>query len=382
MEKIKLGELCKPSAGQIKEDSDELIDYIDISSVDNETKRVTGYQTIAFGEAPSRARKAVKRGSVLVSTVRPNLNAVAMLEDDTPNITVASTGFCILDCKENVNNRFIFNFCKSKAFIDDMVSQATGASYPAVSDKIVRSALVPNYSYEEQCQISEVLDRVSAVIDNRKAELSALEDLIIARFVELFGNPITNDKGWEVAELNTVCDGIGDGLHGTPEYDEDGEYPFINGNNLMDGVIKVTPATKMVNEDTYKKHFIELTDNAILLSINGTLGKLAFYNGEEVMLGKSACYCNLKPEINREFVYGVMKTDAFAGFLESNATASTIKNVGLKAIRGFKLILPSEELQFQFIEFAKQVDKSKFAVQKSLEETQTLFDSLMQKYFG
>lgn len=382
MEKIKLGELCKPSAGQIKEDSDELIDYIDISSVDNETKRVTGYQTIAFGEAPSRARKAVKRGSVLVSTVRPNLNAVAMLEDDTPNITVASTGFCILDCKENVNNRFIFNFCKSKAFIDDMVSQATGASYPAVSDKIVRSALVPNYSYEEQCQISEVLDRVSAVIDNKKAELSALEDLIIARFVELFGNPITNDKGWEVAELNTVCDGIGDGLHGTPEYDEDGEYPFINGNNLMDGVIKVTPATKMVNEDTYKKHFIELTDNAILLSINGTLGKLAFYNGEEVMLGKSACYCNLKPEINREFVYGVMKTDAFAGFLESNATASTIKNVGLKAIRGFKLILPPEELQFQFIEFAKQVDKSKFAVQKSLEETQTLFDSLMQKYFG
>lgn len=180
-----------------------------------------------------------------------------------------------------------------------------------------------------------------------------------ARFVELFGNPITNDKGWEVAELNTVCDGIGDGLHGTPEYDEDGEYPFINGNNLMDGVIKVTPATKMVNEDTYKKHFIELTDNAILLSINGTLGKLAFYNGEEVMLGKSACYCNLKPEINREFVYGVMKTDAFAGFLESNATASTIKNVGLKAIRGFKLILPPEELQFQFIEFAKQVDKSK-----------------------
>lgn len=183
MEKIKLGELCKPSAGQIKEDSDELIDYIDISSVDNETKRVTGYQTIAFGEAPSRARKAVKRGSVLVSTVRPNLNAVAMLEDDTPNITVASTGFCILDCKENVNNRFIFNFCKSKAFIDDMVSQATGASYPAVSDKIVRSALVPNYSYEEQCQISEVLDRVSAVIDNRKAELSALDDLIKARFL-------------------------------------------------------------------------------------------------------------------------------------------------------------------------------------------------------
>lgn len=100
------------------------------------------------------------------------------------------------------------------------------------------------------------------------------------------------------------------------------------------------------------------------------------------MLGKSACYCNLKPEINREFVYGVMKTDAFAGFLESNATASTIKNVALKAIRGFKLILPPEELQNQFADFVHQVDKLKFTTQKSLEKTQLLFNSLMQQYFG
>lgn len=78
------------------------------------------------------------------------------------------------------------------------------------------------------------------------------------------------------------------------------------------------------------------------------------------MLGKSACYCNLKSDFNREFVYGVMKTDTFMDFLENNATASTIKNVGLKAIRGFKLIMPPEELQTQFVEFANQVDKSKF----------------------
>lgn len=180
----------------------------------------------------------------------------------------------------------------------------------------------------------------------------------------MFGNPIENEKGWDIAELNSVCDGIGDGLHGTPEYDGNGSFPFINGNNLMNDVIEVTPTTKMVNESTYKKHFIELSNNAILLSINGTLGKLAFYNGEDVMLGKSVCYCNLKPDINREFVYGVMKTDAFMSFLESNATASTIKNVGLKTIRGFKLILPPEELQIQFVIFSKQVDKSKVTVQK------------------
>ena len=180
MEKIKLGDLCKPSDGQIKEDEDTLIDYIDISSVDNETKKVTGYQTITFGEAPSRARKAVRRGNVLVSTVRPNLNAVALLEEDTPNVSVASTGFCVLESKDDVDPRFILNFCKSKPFIDDMVSQATGASYPAVSDKIVRSALVPKYSYQEQQHISTVLDKLAGIIDDRRIELQQLDDLIKA----------------------------------------------------------------------------------------------------------------------------------------------------------------------------------------------------------
>ena len=212
--------------------------------------------------------------------------------------------------------------CYSLMFykVDGMVN---GATRQKLTQAAMRKMKIPYRSMNEQLHIVDELNRILKIKERRQQELTLLDDLVKARFVEMFGNPITNDRGWEVAELNTVCDGIGDGLHGTPEYDEDGEYPFINGNNLMDGVIKVTPATKMVNEDTYKKHFIELTDNAILLSINGTLGKLAFYNGEEVMLGKSACYCNLKPEINREFVYGVMKTDAFAGFLESNATAST-----------------------------------------------------------
>ena len=121
---------------------------------------------MTFAEAPSRARKAVKKGNILVSTVRPNLNAVAIVEDATPNTTVASTGFCVLDCKENVDKRFVLNFCKSKAFIDEMVAQATGASYPAVSDKIVRAALVPSYSFHDQIKIGEILDKVSLIIAN------------------------------------------------------------------------------------------------------------------------------------------------------------------------------------------------------------------------
>ena len=253
-----------------------------------------------------------------------------------------------------------FDSKEVKDFIDKNSSGTTVGTFTIQTAKKMEISLP---SLDEQKEIIDKVTRIELIIKQRKQELQLLDNLIKARFVEMFGNPIVNEKRWAVVELNSVCDGIGDGLHGTPEYDEKGRYPFINGNNLMNGAIEITPATKMVDEATYKRHFIELSNNAILLSINGTLGKLAFYNGEEVMLGKSACYCNLKPCINRDFVYGVMKTDAFTGFLESNSTASTIKNVGLKAIRGFMLIMPPKELQIRYVEFVKQVDKSKFIQQ-------------------
>ena len=258
----------------------------------------------------------------------------------------------------------------------------SGTSIPQLTVPDIKKNEIELYSLSVQETIADKLDAVGRIIELRQQQLQKLDDLVKARFVEMFGNPVANEKGWHIELLKDVCNGIGDGLHGTPEYDEVGTYPFINGNNLTNGTIEITPSTKMVNIETYANHYIEISDNAILLSINGTLGKLALYNGEKVMLGKSACYCNLRPEINREFVYGVMRTNAFAEFLESNATASTIKNVGLKAIRNFRLIVPPDDLQTKFVAFSRRIDKSKVAVQKSLNEAQLLFDSLMQQYFG
>lgn len=249
-------------------------------------------------------------------------------------------------------------------------------------DDFVSRCEVTEAGINEQIAACKQMDRVNDIIRMHHQQLQKLDELVKARFLEMFGDPVVNKKGWDAEILNNLCNGIGDGLHGTPEYDDAGKYAFINGNNLMNGAIEVTPSTKMVNAETFGKYYIEISENAILLSINGTLGKLAFYNGEEIILGKSACYCNLKSEINREFVYGVMQTNAFSNFLERNATASTIKNVGLKAIREFRLILPPEGLQKQFVKFSKQVDKSKTVAQKALDEAQLLFDSLMQKYFG
>lgn len=266
--------------------------------------------------------------------------------------------FKVIDSKR-LNIKYFMYYLKSIHFKQQLSKFITGSAQLNFGPSHLKKMNMPLVSLKEQNVIVEKLSKVELLLDKYNGEIKLLDELIKARFVEMFGDPITNDMLWNTVKLNDVCYGIGDGLHGTPEYDEYGDYPFINGNNLKNGMIEITPSTKMVNEDIYRKYFIKLTENTILLSINGTLGNLALYNGEKVVLGKSACYCNLIPDIIRIFVCSVMKTDAFSNFLESNATSSTIKNIGLKVIREFELIVPPLELQNQFASFVQEIDKSR-----------------------
>lgn len=377
----KLGDVCTIVSGttpktSVSEYWDGDINWITPAELNedtvviNESKRkITKAGVNSCGLSPFPA------GTVILSSRAPiGKTAIAGTE------MYCNQGFKNLICSDKIHNKYLFWFLRSKT--EMLNSLGRGATFKEISKSIVENIEIPLPDLPTQQRIADTLDKVSEGIEVCRRILGELDLMVKAKFGEMFGDPVSNEREWNVETLNDVCTEIGDGLHGTPEYDDNGEYPFINGNNLINGAIEITPATKKVNAEIYKKHYIGISANALLLSINGTLGKLAFYNGEKVMLGKSACYCNFKPEINRAFVYGVMKTEAFAGFLEKSATASTIKNVGLKAIRGYKLIMPPQALQMQFIEFSNQVDKSKLAVKQSLEKLETLKKSLMQEYLG
>ncbi len=150
---------------------------------------------------------------------------------------------------------------------------------------------------------------------------------------------------WPLVSLAEISERIGDGLHGTPEYSEYGEYYFINGNNLENGEITIKESTKKVDSTEYLKHKKELNSNAVLVSINGTIGNVALFNGEEVVLGKSTCYINLKQGIHRDFVAYSLSSHQFQEYIERCATGSTIKNVSLKMMREFKFRMPVEETE-------------------------------------
>lgn len=145
---------------------------------------------------------------------------------------------------------------------------------------------------------------------------------------------------WKEVTLGEISSKIGDGLHGTPKYDDEGPYYFINGNNLNCGKIIIKDDTKRVGKDEFVKNQKELNEQTILVSINGTIGNVAKYNNELCILGKSACYINVIKEVDKEFIYYVLTSANFKRNITNEATGTTIKNVSLKQMREYKFNIP------------------------------------------
>ena len=161
---------------------------------------------------------------------------------------------------------------------------------------------------------------------------------------------------WKKVSLREVTDIIGDGLHGTPLYSSEGEFAFVNGNNLSDGAVEIKADTKMCDLSEYEKYKKDLSDRTLFLSINGTIGNTAKYNGEKIILGKSACYLNVKKDYNLDFIYYVLRTPAFQSAISGLATGTTIKNVSLKTIREYEFSVPDYEVQTRIARILRAID--------------------------
>lgn len=191
--------------------------------------------------------------------------------------------------------------------------------------------------------------------------------------------------GWVETTLEEVVTKLGDGLHGTPKYDENGEYYFINGNNLTDGKIEIKAETKRCSVEEYKKYKKELNYRTILVSINGSLGYFAFYNNEKCFLGKSACYFNVKENVSKEYIGYQIRSNYFQKYIERLAGGTTIKNVSLKTMREFPFIIPKDLNEQKSIaqiltSFDDKIELLQ-AQNKTLEElAQTIFAEWFGKY--
>jgi type I restriction enzyme S subunit len=264
-------------------------------------------------------------------------------------------------------------------------AHGTGTTMMHVGKGSIEKRLIPLPPLPEQQRIVTILDECFAAI--AKAKANAEQNLKNAReLFESYLQGVFENGNWEKKELRELTTVLGDGLHGTPKYTIDGEYYFINGNNLNDGKIEFKENTKRVNIDEFNKHKKNLTNRTVLVSINGTLGNIAFYNGEKIILGKSACYFNLKENVDNGFVKYVLSSPYFINYAHREATGATIKNVSLKTMREFKVPLPplkeQQTIVRQLDALRAETQKLEAIYQQKLLNLEELKKSVLQKAFA
>ena len=244
--------------------------YVDLSAIDQDSKTIASLYRLACTNAPSRARQIIRSGDVLVSTVRPNLNAVSRVPVELDGAT-ASTGFCVLRPHSEVaDGAYLFHWVRSPRFVGEMVRRATGASYPAVSDRIIFESKIPLPPLPEQRRIAETLDKADVLQAKRRAGLAQLDTLTQSIFLDMFGDPARNPNGWPVGALRSlgrVTTG------GTPPSAKegmfDGDIPFITPGDLESD----QPIRRTVT-DAGAEASRTVDAGATLVCCIGTIGKI------------------------------------------------------------------------------------------------------------
>lgn len=187
-------------------------------------------------------------------------------------------------------------------------------------------------------------------------------------------------KSWECSILEKLSKKIGDGIHSTPSYDDNGTFYFINGNNLNGGKIVITSSTKRVSEkEAYKNNAENLEANSILMSINGTIGNVALYHNEPIMLGKSACYINSKDNIDKNYLFYYLQYPKTQLYFEAELTGTTIKNLSLQSIRKTKIYIPTIEEQHKISRFLQKIDERISTQNKIIEKYESLIQAIIYK---
>ena len=247
------------------------------------------------------------------------------------------------------------------------------------------------HSIDKQREIVSVLDKISNLIEKRNAEIDNLDTLIKARFVEMFGDPKTNEKGFTKAPMGEymtlLTDFSSNGSYktldsGVTMYDEPSYAWMVRTTDLESGDMS---SIKYIDENAYELlSKSKIYGGEIIMNKIGSAGKV--YMMPEIdmpaSLGRNAFMFRYDDRINVRFLFEQLVSEYGQAEIQQYVRGAVTKTITKDDARSVLIIVPEKDLQDKYVEFVKQVDKSKVAVQKALDETQTLFDSLMQEYFG
>ena len=290
--------------------------------------------------------------------------------------------------KCEVNKQFFVYAVQYK--LQEMGAKAHGATMKHIVKKDFDNTAIPFPALEEQEKIAQTMNRISRIISDRQQQLQKLDDLVKARFIELFGDPVRNSMGLPTEPMTTVC-AIIDGDRGKnypkqDEFSDTGYCLFLNAKNVTATGFSFESHMFITKEKDNALHNGKLERGDVVLTTRGTLGNLAFYDDsvpfENVRINSGMVILRMKKNVMTEVFFMEQFKLQLQSIKGKIASGSAQPQLPISTMNKIRILLAPMALQEQFAAFVEQTDKSKVAVQKALDEAQLLFDSLMQKYFG
>ena len=364
-------------------------DYIDLSSVDKDTKSIASTERYECSDAPSRARQLVEADDVLVATVRPNLNGVALVNGAHHGMT-ASTGYCVLRPeKDKLDPRFLFHWVKTDVFVRRMVDVATGANYPAVSDAKVKASKIPLPPLAEQKRIAVILDATDALRAKRREALAQLDTLLQSIFLDMFGDPVTNPMVWDVKPLNEL---LGEKSTNGAYYPKDAYSSvgtrMVHMANAFYGVVNPNEVKRVdAPLADIEKYGLLPTDILISrrsLNYQGSAKPCLIPGTDEPLIFESSLI-RVRPDREKVLTiylfHYLMNDRARAKYVFPLVTRSTISGISQSNLMKVKVVLPPLDLQLRFAAVVESIEQQKVSQRAHLAELDTLFASLQSRAF-
>lgn len=360
---------------------DTEFDYIDLSAVDNSSKTVTSAKPTVGSEAPSRARQLVAAGDILVSTVRPNLNAVAVVPPHLDGAT-ASTGFTVLRPASQLDGRYLFHWVRSPDFISDMVRRATGASYPAVSDRIVKNSQILAPPLPEQRRIAAILDQADALRAKRHKVLARLDALNQAIFVSLFGDGFSVSSGTRTVGLGEVVERITYGFTNPMSHVPTG-IPIVTAKSIRNQTIDLVGGAF-----TTRDEFEALTDKSrpregdVLVTKDGTIGRCAVVDvNVPFCINQSVALLRPSHDLRPRYLVGYLTLEQVQRKMRGMGKGNALKHLQITELASFPIPVPSIARQLEFEERIAQGNARQADSQRALAADHELFASIQHRAF-
>ena len=378
--KVKLGGYIQEYSVRNKANED-----IPVYSVTNTQGFCQDYFGKEVASKDKSTYKIVPRGYFAYNPSRINVGSVDWQRDEDQ--VIVSPLYNVFSVSPELNQQYLYYYLKSDFALHRIKAVATGSVRDNLKLEMLKNFPIRIPSVEEQEYIVQALDKAKNIIDLRRNELQKFDDLIRARFVEMFGDPDTNPKGWNECALSEKLNVVGGYAFKSDGFSEGSGIPVLRIGNINAGFFRPVNLVYWQEDESLDRYAMHPGD--LVMSLTGTVGKDDYGNvcilGDDYdmyYLNQRNAKLEIIEGIDKFYLSQLLKFEQIKKKLTGISRGVRQANISNKDILNLVVPVPPMELQSQFADFIKQVDKSKATVQKALDETQLLFDSLMQKYFG